>query len=53
MDDVLHNTPDVAIALREVEVAQTGGRFIVMGMRLELDKRDRNVSVLQLYGPIN
>ena len=37
MDDVLYDPPDVAVALCEVEVAQTGRGFIVMGVRLELD----------------
>ena len=36
VDDLFHDTADVAIALGEVEVAQAGGVLVVMGVRLEL-----------------
>ena len=36
VDDVFHDTAYVAIAFREVEVAQLGGRLALMGVRLEL-----------------
>ena len=36
MDDLLHNTPDVTIALREVEGTELGRRLVVVGVRLEL-----------------
>ena len=36
VDDLLHNTPDVAIALREVEGAELSRRLVVVGVRLEL-----------------
>lgn len=36
VDDVFHDTADVAVTLREVEVAQLGGRLALMGVRLEL-----------------
>ena len=48
VDDVLYDAPDVTIAFCKVEVAQTGRRFIVVGMRLELDS-NCNTSVIQLY----
>jgi hypothetical protein len=32
VDDVLYDTPDVAVALCEVEVAQTGRGFVVVGV---------------------
>lgn len=36
MDDLLHNTADVAIALSKVEVPKAGGGLVVVGVRLEL-----------------
>ena len=35
MDDILHNTSNVPILLRKVNVPQTGRVFVVMGMGLE------------------
>ena len=40
VDDVFYDTPDVAISLCKVEVAQTSRGFVVVRMGLELDKRD-------------
>lgn len=36
VDDLLHNSTDVAIALGKVEVAEAGGVLVVLGVRLEL-----------------
>lgn len=41
VNDLLHNTPDVAIAFREVEGAELGRRLVVVGMRLELSDENR------------
>lgn len=38
MDDLLHNTTDVAIPLSEIEVAEAGGGLVVVGVRFELEK---------------
>lgn len=35
MDDVLDNTPDVAVLLSKVEVPQPSGVLVVMGVGLE------------------
>jgi hypothetical protein len=35
VDDLLHNTPDVTVALREVERTELGRRLVVVGVRLE------------------
>ncbi len=37
MDNLLHNTADVAIALREVEGTELRRRLVVVGVRLELE----------------
>ena len=51
MDDLLHNTPDVTIALREVEGTELRRRFVVVGMRLELDIENKGwSSVIPLDG---
>ena len=39
VNDLLYNTADVAIALREVEGTELGRRLVVVGVRLELDIR--------------
>ena len=39
MDDLLHNTTDVAIPLSEVEVAEAGWGLVVVGVRFELENR--------------
>lgn len=36
VDDILHNAPDVAISLSEVEHAQPRGILVVVRMRTEL-----------------
>ena len=36
MDDFLHNTTDVTIALSEIEVAETGRVFVVVSVGFEL-----------------
>lgn len=38
VDDLLHNSADVAITLSEVEVTQTGGILVVVGVGGELKK---------------
>ena len=38
MDDLFYDTADVSIALGIIEVAKAGRCFIVVGVRLELDK---------------
>lgn len=37
VDDLLYNTPDVTVALREVEGTELRRRLVVVGMRLELN----------------
>ena len=37
VDDLLHNTPNVAVTLREVEGTELGRRLVVVGVRLELE----------------
>jgi hypothetical protein len=37
VDDVLYDTSDIAISLGEIEVTQTGRRFVVVRVRFELD----------------
>ena len=39
VDDLLYDTPNVAIAFRKVERAEGSWRLVVMGVRLELDIR--------------
>ena len=39
MDNLLHNTLDVAIALRKVEGAELRRRLVVVGVGFELDKQ--------------
>ena len=39
MDDLLHNSLDVAITLREVEGAELRGGLVVVGVRFELDSK--------------
>ena len=39
MNDLLHNTLDVAIALRKVEGAELRRRLVVVGVGFELDKQ--------------
>lgn len=36
MDDLLHNTPDVAITFSEIEGAELGGCLVVVCVRFEL-----------------
>ena len=38
MDDLLHDTLDVAVALRKVEGAELRRRLVVVGVRFELKK---------------
>ena len=47
MDDLLHNTPDVAVALREVEGTELGRRLVVVGVRLELESKEFGIGVLR------
>lgn len=37
VDDFLDDSANVAVALGKVEVAQTGGCFVEVGVRLELE----------------
>jgi len=37
VDDLLDHPADVAVALCKVEVAETGGVLVMVGVRLELD----------------
>ena len=37
VDDLLHNTPDVTVALGEVEGTELSRRLVVVGVRLELE----------------
>ena len=37
VDDLLHDTLDVTIALSEVESTELGRRLVVVGVRLELE----------------
>ncbi len=36
MNDLFHDTPDVTIALSEIEGTEAGGVFVQMGVRTEL-----------------
>jgi hypothetical protein len=40
MDNFLHNTANVAIALGIVECTELGRGFVVVGVRIELAHRD-------------
>ena len=39
MDDFFDDSADVAVALRKVEVTESGGLLVVVGVRFELIKR--------------
>lgn len=39
VDDFFDDTPHVAVALSVVERAKSGGRLVVVGVRLELKER--------------
>ena len=39
VDDLFHDSADVAVAFRKVEVAESGGLLVVVGVRFELIKR--------------
>ena len=41
MDDLFYDTADVSIALGVIEVAKSGGCFVEVGVRLELDEETR------------
>jgi len=42
VNNVLHNTTDVTIALSKIEVTETGRVFVVVGVRFELNEIVRN-----------
>jgi hypothetical protein len=50
VDDLLHNTPNITVTLREVEGTELRRRLVVVGVRLELEvaKQENRSHTFQL-----